>query len=114
MKTWIVAAVVAAFAWFMLPTPPRPQTEPTSGGHAGHAGDPAAISEGVVLSVDRAANMVTISHGPLHNLGMPPMTMGFRVADPAMLDRLKPGDKVKFHADTIGGAFTATSIEIAN
>ena len=55
-----------------------------------------------------------ISHGPLHNLGTPPMTMGFRVGDPAWPEQLKPGDKVKFHADAIGGAFTATSIEIAN
>ena len=117
MKTLVVVAVLAmfvAFAWFMLPAPPRTDAEQPSGGHAGHAGDPAAVSEGVVLSVDRAARSVTINHGLLRNLGMPPMTMGFQVADPAMLDRLKTGDRVKFHADTIGGAFTATSIEIAN
>ena len=117
MKTLIVVAVLAmfaAFAWFMLPTPPRLDAEPPSGGHASHAGDPTALAGGVVLSVDRAANIVTISHGPLHNLGMPPMTMGFQVADPALLERIKAGDKVRFHADAVGGAFIATTIEIAN
>ena len=113
MKKPIVFALVAAaaaFAWFSLPSAPPPAAE----GHAGHAGDPAVLADGVVVSVDSAASMVTIRHGPLVNLGMPPMTMGFQVADPAMFDRLKTGDRVKFHADTIGGAFTATRIEIAN
>jgi len=117
MKTLItvaVVAVVAAFAWLMLPAPPRAGVEAAAGGHAGHAGDPAAISEGTVISVDRAAGNVTIDHGLLRNLGMPPMTMGFQVPEPAILDRLKPGDRVRFHADAVGGAFTATSIEIAN
>lgn len=113
MKKLIVFALVAAaaaFAWFSLPSAPPPAVE----GHAGHAGDPAALADGVVVSVDSAASMVTIRHGPLVSLGMPPMTMGFQVADPALLERFKPGDRVRFHADAIGGTFTATNIEIAN
>lgn len=102
---------VAAFAWLSLPTPPPPQGEAASGGHASHAGDPSALADGVVLSMDKGSNAVTISHGPLHNLGMPPMTMGFQVGDPALLDRIKPGDKVRFHVDVIGGAFTVMNIE---
>jgi Cu/Ag efflux protein CusF len=105
-----VAGVFVAFAWLSLPTPPRPQIEQS--GHA-HAGDPAALADGVVLSVDRTARNVTISHGPLQHLGMPPMTMGFQVGDPALLENLKAGDKVKFHADVVGGALTVTRIERA-
>jgi len=110
----VVLAVFAAFAWYLLPTPPRGDAEQSSGGHASHAGDPTALADGVVLSVDRAAKNLTISHGPLHNLGMPPMTVSFQVADPAMLERIKAGDKVRFHADAIGDAFTASNIEFAN
>jgi Cu/Ag efflux protein CusF len=44
---------------------------------------------------------------------MPPMTMVFQVKDPAMLDQVKPGDKVKFQADKVGGAFTISKIEPA-
>lgn len=114
MKKPIVALFlvgVAAFAWLSLPTPTPPQGEAASGGHASHAGDPSALADGVVLSMDKGSNAVTINHGPLHNLGMPPMTMGFQVGDPALLDRIKPGDKVRFHVDVIGGAFTVMNIE---
>lgn len=45
---------------------------------------------------------------------MPPMTMAFQVGDPAVLDQVNAGDKVKFHADVAsGGAFTVTRIERA-
>jgi Cu/Ag efflux protein CusF len=50
-------------------------------------------------------------HAPLKNLGMPKMTMVFRVKDPAMLDRLKEGDKILFVADNVNGAFTLMSFE---
>lgn len=116
MKTMTVAVVVAAFAafaWYLLPSPPRADAEHISGGHANHAGDPNALADGVVLSVDRIARSVTIRHGPLQNLGMPSMTMAFQVGDPAILEGVKPGDKVTFHVDAIGGAFTAMSIKTA-
>ena len=39
------------------------------------------------------------------------MTMVFQVKDPAMLDRLKEGDKIKFAADKINGALTVTDVQ---
>ena len=42
---------------------------------------------------------------------MPAMTMVFQVKDPALLDKVKAGDKVKFAAEKIGGAFSVTTIE---
>ena len=66
------------------------------------------MSDGVVRKIDK----VTIKHGPLQNLAMPPMTMVFRVKDPAMLDRMKEGDTIKFVADKVDGAFTLTRIEV--
>lgn len=94
-----------------LPGPP-PASEPFAGRHAGHASDPATLAEGILLSVDVAGAYVTISHGPLPNLGMPPMTMGFRI-EPALLERIKPGDKVRFHVDAADGALLVTHIEVA-
>lgn len=70
-----------------------------------------ALSEGEVRKVDLDAQKITIKHGPLPNLDMPPMTMVFRVADPAMLQKVKPGDKVKFQAENPGGVLTVTKIE---
>ncbi len=51
--------------------------------------------------------------GPLPSLDMPPMTMVFRVKDPAMLDQIKEGDKIKFNADRINGALTVTEVRVA-
>jgi len=69
------------------------------------------LVEGVVRKVDKDAQKITIKHGPLENLGMPPMTMVFRAQDPAMLDQVKAGNKVRFRAENINGQFTLTRIE---
>ncbi len=71
----------------------------------------AALTEGEVRKVDKAAGKVTIKHGPIRNLDMPPMTMAYRVEDRAMLDQLKPGDKIKFEVDKVGDAFTLMRFE---
>jgi Cu(I)/Ag(I) efflux system periplasmic protein CusF len=76
-----------------------------------HAG--ATLSDGEIRKVDKDAKKITIRHGPLQNLDMPAMTMAFQVKDPAMLDQVKAGDKVKFQAEKISGAFTVTKIEQA-
>jgi Cu(I)/Ag(I) efflux system periplasmic protein CusF len=45
---------------------------------------------------------------------MPAMTMVFQVADPAMLEQVTIGDKVKFEAEKIGGAYRITKLAPAN
>lgn len=67
----------------------------------------------MVTRPDKDAKKITIKHGPLANLDMPPMTMVFQVKDPAMLEQVKAGDKIKFQAEKAGGAFTVTKIEQA-
>jgi Cu(I)/Ag(I) efflux system protein CusF len=81
-----------------------------AGGHVAHHAD-GAVSAGEVRKVDKDAKKITIKHGPLKNLDMPPMTMVFRVKDPAMLEQVKAGDKVKFTAEKEGGQYTVTRIE---
>ena len=72
-----------------------------------------ALSEGEVRKVDKGAKKLTIKHGPLLNLDMPPMTMVFQVGDPKMLDQVKAGDKVKFEAELLpGGKTVVTRIEV--
>lgn len=77
------------------------------------AGAVAELSEGTVKKVDKAAGKLTISHGPLKSLDMPPMTMVFRAADAAMLDKVKAGDRIRFDATRVGGAYTVTVLEVA-
>ena len=69
--------------------------------------------EGEVRKVDKEANKLTLRHGEIKQLDMPSMTMVFRVKDPAMLDKVKAGDKVKFKAEGTAGALTLTEIEPA-
>ena len=67
--------------------------------------------EGEVRKVDKDAGKVTIKHGPLTTLGMPAMTMVFRAKDPAMLDKVKAGDSIRFKAEKIEGNFTVTEYQ---
>ena len=80
----------------------------------GKAAESAALTQGEVRKVDKEARKITIKHEPLQNLDMPAMTMVFRVGEPAMLEQVKAGDKIRFQAEKIGGAFTVTKIERAN
>ena len=69
-----------------------------------------SLSEGEIRKVDKDAQKITIRHGPLVNLDMQAMTMVFQVKEPAMLDQVKAGDKVRFQAEKIDGVFTVTKI----
>lgn len=72
------------------------------------------VAEGEVRKVDKDAKKLTIRHGPLPQLDMPtPMTMVYQVKDPAILDQVKPGDKIRFVADKIGGQFTVLRVEVS-
>jgi Cu/Ag efflux protein CusF len=86
----------------------------SAGAHAGHHAQAAtALSDAEVRKIDREQGKLTLKHGPIANLDMPGMTMVFRVADPKMLDAVKEGDRVKFAADKINGAYTVTVLETA-
>jgi Cu/Ag efflux protein CusF len=71
------------------------------------------LAEGEVRKVDKDAKKITIRHGPIANLDMPAHTMVFQVKDPEMLERVKVGDKVKFEAQKVGGAFLLVKIDKA-
>ncbi len=68
---------------------------------------------GEVRKVDRDNQKITIKHGEIKSLDMPPMTMVFAVKDPAMLEAAKPGDKVRFGVAREDGKFVVTAIEVA-
>jgi Cu(I)/Ag(I) efflux system periplasmic protein CusF len=71
------------------------------------------MTEGEVRKVDAAAKKITIKHGAIKNLDMPPMSMVFEVRDAAMLEKVKTGDKVRFKAEKTGGAIVVTDIQPA-
>ncbi len=73
----------------------------------------ATLTEGEVLRIDKAAGTATIKHGPMPKFDMPPMAMPYRFKDKAMLGQLKPGDKIRFDVDSVGGVFTVVRLEKA-
>jgi Cu(I)/Ag(I) efflux system periplasmic protein CusF len=72
------------------------------------------LTLGEIQKVDRAARKLTIKHGEIRNVEMPPMTMVFQVGDVAMLEKLKAGDKIRFAVEKAAtGEFVVTTIQPA-
>lgn len=70
-------------------------------------------TDGEIRKVDKEAKKLTIKHGEIRNLDMPPMTMVFQVKEANQLDRLKVGDRIRFVATKSDAGYEATEIEVA-
>lgn len=71
------------------------------------------MTVGEVKKIDKESQKITIKHGEIKNMDMPPMTMVFKALDPALLDKVKLGEKVNFTAEKRDGAIVVTAIEVA-
>lgn len=70
------------------------------------------VAKGEVRKIDESAGKITLKHGPIKSLGMDEgMTMVFRVKDPAMLKKVKVGDKVDFEAENASTGYTVTKLQ---
>ena len=72
----------------------------------GAAESNAALTDAEVKKVDAASGRITLKHGALENVGMPPRTMAFKAKDAAMLAHAHAGDKVKVRIEKVGGTLT--------
>ena len=70
-------------------------------------------ADGEVRKVDKSAGKITIKHGSLPKLGMGAMTMVYRVSEPAMLEQVKAGERIRFQAESVHGALTVFKLEPA-
>ena len=66
------------------------------------------MTHGVVKNINQELGKITLKHGEIVNLEMPPMTMVLNVKDLTMLDGLNVGDHVMFQAVSIDGEFVIT------
>jgi Cu(I)/Ag(I) efflux system periplasmic protein CusF len=82
----LVAVSLAGTAATSAQTAPSPQTRAS----ATHLG------VGVVRAVDAKERTLTISHQAMGSLGMPAMTMDFKVGPAIKLGELKEGDTIAF------------------
>ncbi len=81
----------------------KPADSKTSSNHA--------LTDAEVRKVDAATGMVTLRHGALENVAMPPMTMAFKAKDSAMVKQVREGDKVKVRVENVNGTLTIVKLE---
>lgn len=96
------AALALAAGASLAPAPAHAQ--------AGAAADASAMTSGEVRRIDREAAKLTIRHGEIPHLEMPPMTMVFRVRDAALLEGLKEGDRIRFRAEKDGRQYVVIAL----
>src|SRR5258708_19827497 len=71
------------------------------------------LIDGQVMKVDQSAGKITIKHGPAKRLGMESgMTMAYKAQDPALLNAVKVGNKIKFDAEPANHQSTRPKIEL--
>lgn len=71
----------------------------------------AQAAEGEIKKLDKAQAKVTLKHGEIKNLDMPPMTMAFKAKPAQLLEGLNEGDRVSFTADKVDGQYVVTQIK---
>lgn len=111
MKQWIAALMTLAAA--AAPHSPPKRRRGRTRRRRPRCGPPAgdALTEAVVRQVDLATGMITLKHGALDNVGMPPMTMTFKAKDIAMAKRVRAGDSVRVRVENVDGVMTVVKLE---
>ncbi|MDX9970148.1 MAG: copper-binding protein [Hydrogenophaga sp.] len=71
------------------------------------------MTEGEVRKIDKDAGKITIKHGEIKHMDMPPMTMVFVAKDKALLDKAAVGARIQFMATNENGQMTVTDIQPA-
>ena len=108
MKTIAIATLVAALA---APALAQQKAEDHSAHHPTAAASAADMTDGEIRKVDKDAKKLTIKHGEIKNLDMPPMTMVFQVKDATMLESVKAGDKIRFIVRKSDSGFVVTDLQ---
>ncbi|NJD35906.1 MAG: copper-binding protein [Betaproteobacteria bacterium] len=107
------AAMVAAFGLFLQPAIAMDHSAHAAPAAKADKADKQALSEGTVRRLDRAAGSITLTHGPIENLGMGAMTMTFTFKKGVVPASIKDGDKVRFRAEEKAGEYIVVRVEAA-
>ena len=67
---------------------------------------------GVITAIDTKENILTLDHEAIPAIKWPAMTMGFKVADPALLNGLAVGQKVDFELKAEGETYTVVAAKL--
>ncbi len=81
-------------------------------GKMGMAAAP-GMADGEVRKIDKENGKITIRHGEIKHMDMPPMTMVFTAKDKALLDKVQVGQKIQFTVVHEGGKMVVTDMQPA-
>jgi Cu(I)/Ag(I) efflux system periplasmic protein CusF len=110
MKPYVNSAVLA-FAISSMTTQVADARKPIELQVSANESVPITVyTVGEIKRIDTERGTITLKHGPINNLGMPNMTMIFRVIKPVETSSFKVGDKVRFKADRVQGALAVTEL----
>lgn len=114
-KSILAAAISLAITPVLFAAETSVAPAPEHHGHGDSAPAPASardttLTSGEVRKLDAGQGKITIQHEAITNLGMPGMTMVFRAEPASLLGGVKVGDKIRFHAESQGGALIVTDI----
>jgi Cu/Ag efflux protein CusF len=112
--TLILSAAVLVFSALSSTAQTAAPAAPAATATATAAPVAKEMADAEVRKVDKEAKKVTLKHGPIKNLDMPSMTMVFQVRDEKLFDKLTAGEKIKFSAEQLQGAFVVTGVEKAD
>jgi Cu(I)/Ag(I) efflux system periplasmic protein CusF len=79
--------------------------------HEAQASQTSGMIKGEVRRIDAENRKITIKHEAIPDLDMAAMTMAFRLADTISIDKLKPGDKIRFSLGKVEGKWVVVAIE---
>ena len=85
--------------------------EPAPDSRHAEASADRAWAEGEIRRIDLHNGKITLRHGEIRHLDMPPMSMVFTVRDKTRLDAFKVGDRVRFQAIHENTQYLVTEIE---
>lgn len=102
-RSAVVAGFVVINAAYAVQAVPQPMSALESVKYVGY-------SMGEIKKIDTDQGTVTLLHGPIENLGMPGMTMVFRLAKPEQAAAFKVGELVRFKAERIKGSLVITEL----
>jgi Cu(I)/Ag(I) efflux system protein CusF len=66
---------------------------------------------GTVKKVDAKVGTVTLAHGPVKSMNWPAMTMGFKVTDKSLFDKLAEGKKVEFEFTQVEKDYVISTVK---
>lgn len=101
----LVRSLAFAMAVIAVPLAPQPFAQQLV------QGSNSVMAAGDIRAVDQDAGQLTIDHGPLLNLNIPPAVRVFQVRDRDLLNDLKIGDSILFLAENIAGQLTVVRIQ---